>query len=108
MLVGITVTVTVTVAGFTVRDAVPLEVAKLTSPAKLALTPVGYVPPLIPERLALEMVARPEASVVAEPSGEPFRVNETVLPATGAPPVLVRVADKVAVPPKVPLAAATV
>ncbi len=108
MLVGITVTVTVTVAGFTVSDAVPLEVAKLASPAKLALTPVGYVPALMPERLALEMVAIPDASVVAEPLGVPFKENETVLPETGPSPVRVSVADNVAVPPKAPLATATV
>ena len=44
------------------------------------------------------MLATPDASVVAEPTGLPFSVKLTLLPATGLPPA-VRVAESVVVPP---------
>src|SRR5579871_3975113 len=50
------VTVTAVVAWVTVSDAVPLLALYVLSPAKLAPTPVGYVPALIPARLTFESV----------------------------------------------------
>jgi len=93
---------------FTVSVFVPLLAVKLASPAKLALTPVRKVPAFIfggPVRLALLSVAVPVASVVAVPTVPPFNLKVMVFPLTPAPPE-VRVADKFAVPPYVPVAAA--
>src|SRR5438093_6747692 len=90
--------VIVGVAVDTVRDALPLAGAKLLSPTKLAATPVGYVPTLIPERLALPKVARPLAFVVALPTELPFSVKVMVLPFTPEVPD-VSVADRFTVPP---------
>jgi hypothetical protein len=78
------------------------------SPAKLAPTPVAYVPALIPLKEALAIVAAPVASVVAEPAGFPFNVKLIDFPLTGEPPeVVVKVAESMAIPPYIPLAAAT-
>src|SRR5919201_187722 len=53
------------------------------------------------------MEATPKASVVAEPALEPLSVKQIDFPATGLPPD-VRVAERAAVPLKVPEAEATV
>ena len=58
-------------------------------------------------RLAADTVTIPEPSVTPLPALFPLSVKLTVLPLTPVPPE-VRVADKSAVPPKVPDAAATV
>jgi hypothetical protein len=93
----------------TIRAADPLDAKSLASPAKLAPTPVEYVPTLIPLNEALFTVATPLAFVVALPAPTPFKVNVIVLPLTGVPPLVkVRVAERFAVPPNVPLAGATV
>ena len=76
------------------------------SPAKLAPTPVPYVPALIPDRLALASVATPLPLVVALPTELPLRVKLMVLPLTPEAPE-VKVADKLTVPPYVPLAELT-
>jgi hypothetical protein len=55
----------VSVAGFTVRDAVPLLAKKFPSPAKLAPTPLLYVLALIPDSETLLRVATPLALVLA-------------------------------------------
>jgi hypothetical protein len=60
---------------------------------------------LIPARL-LDKDATPEAFVTAEPAGEPFNVKFTVFPLTAEPPA-VRVADRLAEPPYVPVAGET-
>jgi hypothetical protein len=52
------------------------------------------------------VVATPWAFVVAEPTGEPLRVKLTVLLPSPAPPEF-SVADRLAEPPKVPLAGDT-
>jgi hypothetical protein len=70
-----------------------------------APTPVGNVPALTPERLALAIVATPKALVVADPTATPFIVNAIVFPLTGDPAAL-SVADTTLVPPYTPLAAA--
>jgi hypothetical protein len=102
---AVDVNVIVWLARLTVRLAVPLDVAKLLSPAKLALTPVAYVPTLIPLRLAPASVATPEASVVAEPTGMPFKLKLIDLPLTGVlSEVRVSVALRLTVPPYVPVA----
>jgi len=82
------------VAAFTVKLPVPVLPADVESPAKLAPSPVAYVPALIPVRLAVT-VASPDALVVAEPAAEPFNVKLIVLPATAG----LNVADKFALPP---------
>jgi hypothetical protein len=98
--------VIVTGLAVTVRAAEPLEPLKLLSPAKLALTPVGYEPALIPESDAAGTEATPDAFVVAEPTEFPLRLKDTDLPLTGEPPA-VNVAERAAAPPNVPLALAT-
>src|SRR5438552_14767158 len=50
---------------FTVNELLPLLPANIESPAKLAATPVGYVPAAIPARLTLVSVATPLEFVVA-------------------------------------------
>jgi len=100
--------VTVIAFWFTVSVFVPLLAVKLESPAKLALTPVGNVVAFIfvgLVRLALLSVAVPVGSVVPVPTVPPFNLNVMVFPLTPAPPA-VRVADRFAVPPYVPVAAA--
>jgi hypothetical protein len=82
----------------TVNEAVLLLVLYEPSPAKDALTPLGYVPALIPLRLALFSVATPEALVVAVPTELPFSEKLIVFPLTPEPPA-VSVADKFVVPP---------
>ena len=89
-----------------VKLAVPLRAAKPESPAKLAPTPDGYEPAPIPDKLAFDNVAVPDALVDAAPTGLPFSVKLIDLPLTPAP-LAVRVADTVAVPPYVPDAVAT-
>src|SRR5712664_397285 len=68
---------------------------------KLAPTPFGYVPALIPVRLTFESVATPLALVVdvlpAKPA--PFKVKLMSLPLSGDPPCCVKVAESVVVPP---------
>jgi hypothetical protein len=88
------------------RLLVPLLVASLASPAKLALTPAGYVPAVIADKLTLESVAIPDASVGAVPTAFPLRLKPMDLPLTPVPPE-VNVADSVVVPPYVPDAVAT-
>ena len=82
----------------TVSELVPVLVTVVESPAKLALTPVGYVPGAIVPRLAFESVATPEPSVVPLPTGEPLREKSMLLPLT-PPATPVKVADKLTVPP---------
>src|SRR5947209_7150941 len=96
--------VMVGVALFTVRVAEPELLLKLASPAKLALTPVAYVPALMLPRLAPVTVATPLAFVVAVPTLVPLRVKAMILPATPEPPE-VSVALRFTVPPYVPVAA---
>ena len=93
-------------AGLTVRTSVLLLAENDPSPAKDALTPVGYEPAVIPARLTLLSVATPLPSVVALPALLPLSMNETVLPLT---PMLleVSVAVSVAVPAYVPVIGAT-
>src|SRR5205085_2845270 len=82
----------------TVSEFVPVLVIVFESPAKVALTPVGYVLGAIVPRLALESVATPEPLVVPLPTDEPLREKSMLLPLT--PPVTpVKVADILAVPP---------
>jgi hypothetical protein len=100
------VTVIAWSALFTVSAAVPLLGSSEPSPANEAPTPVGYVPALIPLRLAPLTVATPLAFVLALPAEEPLSVNVTVLPLTGLP-LEVSVAESVVVPPNVPVAGAT-
>src|SRR5205085_9673624 len=89
-----------------VKALEPLLGAKLTSPAKLAATPVGYEPALIPAKLAADNVAMPEGLVVALPTPVPFRVKLIDLPLT--PELLDEsVAGRFVVPPKVPVPATT-
>src|SRR5205809_5423114 len=90
--------VIVGVAFDTVKDALPLAAAKPLSPAKLAPTPVGYVPALMPDRLAFETVATPLAFVTALPPLLPLSVKLIVLLLTPLPPD-VSVAERFAVPP---------
>ena len=59
----------------------------------------------MPERPTPDSVATPEVLVVAVPTAVPLTLKDTVLPETPVPPD-VRVADKLLVPPYVPLAAA--
>ena len=58
---------------------------------------------MIPRRLTLGTVAAPDTDVVAKPTTRPLSVNLTVSPATALAPE-VSVADRLVVPPKVPLA----
>ena len=64
------------------------------------------MPALIPVRLAAKTVAIPEASVIALPALFPFNVKLMDFPLTPVP-LEVKVADRSAVPPTVPDAAAT-
>ncbi len=89
--------VTVSTAGFTVRVALPLDALLFGSPAKLAVTPAGYDPALIPTRLA-DNEATPVGSVTAVPTAVPFTEKLTVLPARG-PVGVVKVAESGALPP---------
>jgi hypothetical protein len=92
-----------------VRVAEPLVPANPDPAAKLALTPDVYVPALIPARLTLLRVAVPLPFVVAVPTFAPFNLKDTVWLPTGAPPaVTVKVAERLTVPPNVPLALLTV
>jgi hypothetical protein len=81
---------------FTVSEFVALLAPNPESPAKVALTPLRYVPALIFEglrRLPLDKVATPLPFVTALPTEPPFSVKVIVFPDTAAPPiVLVRVA----------------
>src|SRR3712207_4431055 len=86
------------VALLTVRLAVLLLLRWVLSPAKLAPTPVAYVPALIPTRLTSGRVATPELFVVALPTLAPLRVKLTLVPLTPKPPE-VRVAGRVTLPP---------
>jgi hypothetical protein len=96
--------VTVKTAGFTVKVELPVAGVLFTSPAKLAV--MGYDPAAKPVRLAVTD-ARPVASVIALPTGEPLSVKLTVLPASG-PAGVVRVAESVVLAlPYVALAGAT-
>ena len=62
----------------------------------------------MPDRLTLLRVAIPLLLVVAVPTFVPFNLKDTVCPPAGAPPaVTVKVADKLTVPPNVPLALLT-
>src|SRR3954462_8445353 len=60
----------------------------------------------MPVRLTPLSLAIPLPFVTALPAGEPLSVKETVLPLTGLPPE-VSVAERVVVPPHVPVAGAT-
>ena len=76
--------------------------------AKLALTPDAYVPALIPARLTLLRFAVPLLLVVAVPTLVPLSLKDMVWLPTGAPPaVTVNVAERLTVPPNVPLALLT-
>src|SRR4029453_2339200 len=89
-------------AWLTVRVLEPFLSPKLSSPSKLAPTPPGYDPALIPERLALAIVATPLASVIALPTELPLRVKLMLLPATAdESEVLVSFAEPFAARPKV-------
>ena len=85
---------------------VPLLPAKLPSPAKLPATPEGYVPAVIPDKLAFDSVASPDEFVEALPTEVPLRLKLMDLPLTPAP-LDVSVAESVVVPPYVPDAAPT-
>jgi hypothetical protein len=62
----------------------------------------------MPDRLTLLRVAVPLLLVVAVPTFVPFNLKETVCPPTAAPPEdTVKVADRLTVPPNVPLALLT-
>src|SRR5438045_3802637 len=92
--------VTVRVAGVIVSKPDPLEAAYVESPAKLAPTPVAYVPALIPVNDTPLIVAVPVAFVVDEPTGLPFNVKVTVLPLNGElSKVTINVVANVTVPP---------
>src|SRR6185312_5702525 len=96
---------TVSGAGFTVRLALPLEGSVLPSPAKLAVTPPACEPaPIVPRAAVTD--ATPEAFVTALPAATPFREKLIVFPESG-PAVVLSVAERVVLPPYVPLAAAT-
>src|ERR1044071_4610201 len=69
----------------TVSALLPLLDAKLESPAKLAPTPVGYVPALIPDKLTLVRVATPLLFVVAVPTDVLLSLKLMVLPFTPDP-----------------------
>ena len=60
----------------------------------------------MPDRLTFESVATPLEFVCALPTLVPFRVNATDSLATGVP-LLVSVAERLVLPPKVPLAGST-
>src|SRR5690242_14577698 len=60
----------------------------------------------MPVRLTLESVATPLAFVGELPTLAPFSVNETDSLATGVP-LFVRVAERLVVPPNVPVAGST-
>jgi hypothetical protein len=103
------VTTVVELAWSTVKAALPDEPANPESPAKLADTPVGYVPALIPDTLTPVAVATPEALVVAVTAGPPLTEKLIVLPLTAELSELLRsVADSDVEPPYVPLAVPTV
>src|SRR3954471_19952035 len=104
-LVGVPWSVRVDGLGVTVKLALPDEAANALVPAKLAPTPVGYVPAAIVPRFAV-VEATPELLVVAEPAAVPLSVKLTDTPTTGLPP-LVRVPESAAVPPKLPEAGDT-
>jgi hypothetical protein len=82
----------------TISAAAPLAEANEASPAKLAPTPLAYVPALIPVRLTPLSDATPDVFVIAEPAALPFNVNETVLPLTPAAEE-VSVAERFTKPP---------
>src|SRR5436190_18304681 len=82
----------------TVRSAVAALGAYTSSPANVALTAPGYVPPLRPIRLTSAIVATTKASVAAVPACDPLSVKLTSRPARGSD-ADVKVAVSVAVPP---------
>jgi hypothetical protein len=92
------VTVIAWSAWFTVSELEPELGSKELSPGNEADTPVGYVPALIPARLALASVATPLPFVIALPTLEPFSEKFTVSLGTGLPPE-VSVAESDVVPP---------
>src|SRR6476659_8917628 len=96
-------------AGLIVTLLLALLGASVVSPAKLAPPPVGYVPALMPARLTLLRMARPLPLVVAVLPAKalPLSVKVIVLPPTPLPLPYVNVACRVVVPPKAPVAAAT-
>ena len=62
----------------------PLLELKLPSPAKLAPTPVGYVPALIPERLTFDNAATPPSyTLCAVPQGNQVADGTLTLTSTG-------------------------
>ena len=87
--------------GATVREAEPLLDWYDESPAKLAPTPVEYVPAAMFPRLTPLSVATPEAFVVALPTEVPLSVKLTVFPLTATAPDM-RVAERLTVPPYAP------
>src|SRR5438132_4593548 len=82
----------------TMRSALALLGAYKSSPANIALTAPAYVPGLIPSKLTPVTLAKPLASVVAVPAGEPLSVKLTSRPATGVE-ADANVADKLVGPP---------
>jgi len=84
---------------FAANTLVLIVGANAKSPAKLADTPVAYVPTLIPARLTPEVVAMPDPLVVAVTAGPPLTEKLIVLPLIAVPlEVLVRVAETLVVP----------
>src|SRR6185503_2761812 len=84
----------------------PVDESSPESPAKEAPTPVAYEPAATPARLTPETVATPLAFVCALPAPAPFSVNATGSFATGVP-LFVSVAERLVVPPNVPVAEPT-
>jgi hypothetical protein len=76
------VIVSVWVAGLTVNELVPVDVAAVALATTVAVTPVGYVPTAIDPSAALLSVAFPPPFVTPEPTAVPFRKKLTVTPLT--------------------------
>src|SRR5262245_12098543 len=90
----------------TVSAAEPLDESNPASPANEAPTPVGYEPAPMPVRLTPESIATPLEFVWVLPTLVPFNVNATGSLATGVA-LFVSVAERLVVPPNVPVAGST-
>jgi hypothetical protein len=76
------VTVSVCVAGFTVSEFVPVDVAAVALAVTVAETPLGYVPTGIVPSAALLSVTLPPPLVVPVPTTVPLSEKVTVAPLT--------------------------
>jgi hypothetical protein len=90
----------------TVSAPEPLDGSNPASPANEAPTPVGYEPAGTPVRLTPASVATPLEFVWALPTLVPFNVNPTDS-LTTCVPLFVSVAERLVVPPNVPVAGST-